>query len=132
MLTTTFAAAFGFRFQLSPPLLVSALPPALFLSLLLSQYEQLFVAASQQIAVSCETNPNTVLFPSPFRFACPLAASFCCRTTLPDYFGIVVVTVVVTVVVVVAVAFGNRRPFDLPLSSLPLPCRNPPPPPLPP
>lgn len=54
----------------------------------------------------------------------PFAASFCCRTTLPDYFGIVVVTVVVPVVVVVVVvaeAFGNRRPFDLRLSSLPLP-----------
>lgn len=84
MLTTTFAAAFGFRFQLSPPLPMPCLP--LFLSLLLSQYEQLFVAASQQIAVSCETNPNTVLFPSPFRFACPFAASFAaellCRITL--------------------------------------------------
>lgn len=86
MLTTTFAAAFGFRFQLSPPSLSFALPLSLLLLLSLSQYEQLFVAASQQIAVSCETNPNTVLFPSPFRFACPLlpcsAAELLCRITL--------------------------------------------------
>lgn len=47
---------------------------------------------------------------------------------MPDYFGIVVVPVLLVVLVaflvlftVVAVAFGNRRPFDLALSSLPWP-----------